>query len=350
MDEDIKRKKVLLVEDDASIGCILGRILEKMHRGTSLAPSAEEARRLIKEETFDLILCDINLPGESGMDFIEYALSTYPNTAIIMISGVDDPKTVGKALDIGVFGYIVKPFKISEVIINVSSAFRRQALEAESRTYRENLEQMVADRTAKLRRTLDEVILVIAHIVESRDPYTAGHQQRVAEVAGAMAENMGFSQDRLKGIRMAGIIHDLGKISVPAEILSKPGLLNDMEFELIKVHPRTGYDILKGIEFPWPIAEMVYQHHERMDGSGYPRGLKGEEILLEARILGVADVVEAMASHRPYRAGLGIDAALDEISRNRGVFYDSQVVDACLSVFRDGGFKFGVYEGGKRGA
>ncbi|MCX5883123.1 MAG: HD-GYP domain-containing protein [Deltaproteobacteria bacterium] len=210
----------------------------------------------------------------------------------------------------------------------------------ESRIYSANLEQMVADRTAKLLETLDGVIRIIAQIVETRDAYTAGHQQRVSVLACAMAEKMGFSSDRLKGIRMAGVIHDVGKIAVPAEILSKPGPLNDLEFGLIKTHPVTGYDILKGVEFPWPIAEMVYQHHERMDGSGYPRGLKENEILLEARILSVADVVEAMASHRPYRAALGIDVALDEISRNRGVLYDSQVVDVCLSVFRDGEFKF----------
>jgi len=340
MEDRTNRGKILIVDDDASIGRLLERILKKMHREGSLALSAEEARRLLKEEVFDLILCDIHLPGESGMDLIKYALSVYPDTAIIMVSGVDDPETVEKALEIGVYGYIVKPFKPSEVIINVSSAFRRQMLEVESRTYRENLEQTVADRTAKLQEVLDGVIHVVAQIVESRDPYTSGHQQRVAEIACAIAEKMGFSQDQVKGIRMAGIIHDLGKISVPAEILSKPGRLNDMEFGLIKAHPRTGYDILKGIEFPWPIAEMVYQHHERMDGSGYPRGLKGKEILPEAQILGVADVVEAMASHRPYRAALGTDAALDEISRNRGILYDSQVVDAFLKIPWDGEFKF----------
>jgi putative two-component system response regulator len=333
MDEDLKRKRVLIVDDDASIGRVLERILKKMHRECSLALSAEEARLLLKEEAFDLILCDIHLPGESGIDLMKYALSVCPDTAIIMVSGVEDPDVVEKALELGAYGYIVKPFKASEVIINVSSAFRRQRLEVESRIYRENLEQTVADRTAKLQEVLDGVIQAIAQIVESRDPYTAGHQQRVAEIAVGMAENMGFSQDRVKGIRMAGIIHDLGKISVPAEILSKPSRLNDMEFGLIKAHPQTGYDILKGIEFPWPIAEMVYQHHERIDGSGYPRGLKGKEILLEAQILSVADVVEAMASHRPYRAKLGIDKALDEISKNRGVLYDPEAAGACLKLF-----------------
>lgn len=340
MDEGIKRKKVLVVDDDVAIGRILGRILGKMDREHSVALSAEEARLMLKKEAFDLMLCDIHLPGESGMDLIKYVTSTYPNTAIIMVSGEEAADTFEMAMEIGAYGYIVKPFKMSEVIINVSSAFRRQHLEMERRIYRNNLEQRIAERTAKLMETLDGVIRIIAMIVETRDAYTAGHQQRVAELACAMAEKMGFPQDRVKGIHMAGIIHDLGKIGVPAEILSKPGRLSELEFGLIKTHPATGYDILKGVEFPWPIAEMVYQHHERMDGSGYPRGLKEDEILPEARILSVADVVEAMASHRPYRAALGIEVALDEIYRNRGVLYDFQVVDVCLSIFRDGEFKF----------
>jgi HD-GYP domain-containing protein (c-di-GMP phosphodiesterase class II) len=150
---------------------------------------------------------------------------------------------------------------------------------------------------------------------------------------------MGFTQERIDGIRIGGSIHDIGKLSIPAEILSKPTKLTDIEFRLIKEHSRIGYEILKNVESPWPLAEMVYQHHERMNGSGYPRNLKGDEILMEARIMAVADVVEAMASHRPYRPGLGVDAALEEIEKNKGVFYDPDVVDACLKLFRDKGFE-----------
>ena len=179
-------------------------------------------------------------------------------------------------------------------------------------------------------------------IVETRDPYTAGHQRRVADLARAIAEEMGFSRSKIAGIRMVGIVHDIGKVAIPAEILSKPGRLNGTEFELIKNHSQVGYDILKPIKFPWPVAQIVLQHHERMDGSGYPRGISGEEILMEARILGVADVVEAMASHRPYRSALGIDKALAEISINRGKLYDIKVVDACLKVFKENGFKFKI--------
>jgi response regulator RpfG family c-di-GMP phosphodiesterase len=192
----------------------------------------------------------------------------------------------------------------------------------------------------RLRRSLEESIQAIAATIEMRDPYTAGHQRRVAELAVAIARKMELPEERVAGLHLAGIIHDLGKIHVPSDILSKPGRLSAIEFSLIKVHPQAGYDILKGIEFPWPIAQTVLQHHENLDGSGYPQGLKGGEIILEARIMVVADVVEAMSSHRPYRPGLGLDAALVEIAQLRGVLYDADVVDACVKVFRDDGFTF----------
>jgi HD-GYP domain-containing protein (c-di-GMP phosphodiesterase class II) len=176
---------------------------------------------------------------------------------------------------------------------------------------------------------------------ELRQSYTAGHQLRVTQLACAIAKEMGLPEEQIEGIHMAGLVHDIGKINVPAEILSKPGTLNDLEFGLIKTHSQVGHNILDGtIEFPWPIAQIVLQHHERMDGSGYPVGLSGDEIILEARILGVADVVEAMASHRPYRPARGIDQALVEISQNRGILYDPEVVDACLKLFNEKRFKF----------
>jgi putative nucleotidyltransferase with HDIG domain len=232
------------------------------------------------------------------------------------------------------------------VLISVANVLRRRQLEIDNRTYRESLQKMVSERTAalqdsmeKLRKALEGSILAIASTVETRDPYTAGHQQRVAELATAIAKEMGLPDDQIYGIRMGGVIHDLGKISIPAEILSKPGSITEIEFNLIKTHPKVGYDILKAIEFPWPIAQMVLQHHERMDGSGYPSGLSGEAIILEARILGVADVVEAMASHRPYRPARGIDKALKEISKNKGLLYDSNVVDACLKLFKEKEFE-----------
>jgi len=191
----------------------------------------------------------------------------------------------------------------------------------------------------KLRQTLSGIIQAMEMMVESRDPYTAGHQRRVSDLGRTIAQEMGLSTDETDGIRIAGMMHDIGKISIPTEILSKPGRLSNTEYSLIKDHAEAGHNILKEIDFPWPIATIVLQHHERIDGSGYPASLKGSQIILEARILAVADVVESMASHRPYRPGLGIDAALNEIEKNRGTLYDTGAVDVCLRLFREKGFQ-----------
>jgi PAS domain S-box-containing protein len=204
---------------------------------------------------------------------------------------------------------------------------------------RKKSEEQLQHTLDSLRKAVGATVQVVASAVESRDPYTAGHQIRSSNLARAIATEMGLSQEKIEGIRIAGSIHDIGKLSLPAEILSKPTKLSEIEFSLIKEHARQGYEILKGVESPWPLAEIVYQHHERMDGSGYPRNLKGEDILMEARILAVGDVVEAMAFHRPYRPGLGIDAALNEIEKNSGIVYDSAVADACLRLFREKGFQ-----------
>lgn len=192
----------------------------------------------------------------------------------------------------------------------------------------------------KQHRTLEGVIQAVSLMLEKRDPYTAGHERHVAQLASAMAKEMGLSHDQTEGVELAARIHDIGKISVPAEILCKPGKLSEAEFSLIKAHPTVGHDILEPIDFPWPIAEMVRQHHEKLDGSGYPQGLHGSEILREARILCIADRVEAMASHRPYRPALGVDAALDEIARNARRLYDGEAADACVKLFREDCFVF----------
>ncbi len=192
----------------------------------------------------------------------------------------------------------------------------------------------------KIRKVMEDTIQAIAAMLEMRDPYIAGHQRRVAQLAVSISKELGLPQQRIEGIHFGSLIHDIGKIYVPAEFLSRPGRLADLEFNLIRTHPQVGYDIMKDIEFPWPVASMIHQHHEHMNGSGYPLGLKGDKIILEARILVVADVVEAMASHRPYRPARGIDTALQEIEENRGILYDADVVGACLRVFREKKFAF----------
>jgi putative nucleotidyltransferase with HDIG domain len=187
----------------------------------------------------------------------------------------------------------------------------------------------------RMKKTLQATVQSISLIVETKDPYTTGHQRRVSHLAKEIASEMALTEDRQDFVRTASIIHDLGKVSVPSEIFSKPAKLSDLEFNLIKIHSQSGYNILKDIDFPWPVADVVLQHHERMDGSGYPQHLQGDAIFLEARILAVADVVEAMSSRRPYRPALEISFALDEILRNKGILYDANVVDACLKLFHE---------------
>jgi putative nucleotidyltransferase with HDIG domain len=188
-------------------------------------------------------------------------------------------------------------------------------------------------------KALNRTVEAIATLHAKRDPYTASHQRRVAQLACAIAKEMGLTDEQICGIRITGVVHDIGKIAVPGDILNKPGKLSAEEFSIVKTHPQVAYDILRNLEFPWPVAETVLQHHERLNGSGYPRGISGEAIILEARILCVADVIESMASHRPYRPALGEAKALDEIMQNRGILYDPTVADACSKLSNNGGLK-----------
>jgi PAS domain S-box-containing protein/putative nucleotidyltransferase with HDIG domain len=207
-------------------------------------------------------------------------------------------------------------------------------------TERKKVEQELQHSLKRLEKTMESTIEAITNTIETRDPYTTGHQMRVTDLACFIAKVMMVPPTQIEGIRVAGLLHDIGKIAIPTEILSKPGKLNDVEYEMIKTHSKVGYNILKKIEFPWPVARTVLQHHERWNGSGYPHGIRGEDILLEARILAVADVMEAMSSHRPYRPTVGADKALDEITRNSGILYDPAVAKACVTAFTEAGFKF----------
>jgi putative two-component system response regulator len=337
---------ILIVDDERPIREMLKQFLETKSYECAVAANASEARSRMEGQDFEVILCDINMPGGSGLEVIREVIQKGKETAPIMVTGIDDPLVVNKAFQIGAFDYITKPLDLNRVLISVTNALHRRELEMINRMYSHELEKKVLERTTKLRETterleetLDGVIDTIAFTLEKRDPYTSGHQHRVARLACGIAGKMRLPEDLIYGLKMASLIHDIGKIYVPSEILSKPGKLSEAEFEIIKTHPQVGYEILKRIEFPWPIAEITYQHHERINGSGYPRGLSGAEILLEAKILGVADVVEAMASHRPYRPALGIDKATEEISRNKGVLYEPEVAGCCLDLLQNDGFK-----------
>ena len=212
------------------------------------------------------------------------------------------------------------------------------------KTERNQTETVLRQSYEKLQKTMESAVEAMSRVIETRDPYTAGHQRRVAELAKAISEIMGLSESETQGIHMASLIHDIGKLYLPAEILVKPIALSDLEFQMVKTHSAVGYDIVKTIAFPWPVATIILQHHERIDGSGYPNGLKGSEILLEARILAVADVVEAMSSNRPYRPARPIEESLNEIDKNQNILYDAPVVAACLDLFRNRRFKFTISE------
>jgi PAS domain S-box-containing protein/putative nucleotidyltransferase with HDIG domain len=207
-------------------------------------------------------------------------------------------------------------------------------------TERKRAEEAARNSAKKLIKAMEDTMQAMAMIVEMRDPYTAGHQRRVTQLACTIAEEMGLSPDQVTGLRLAGLIHDIGKVRVPAEILTNPNVLSEAEMTIIRMHPSLGYDLLKTLDLPWPVADIINQHHERMNGSGYPLGLVGKDIIPEARILAVADVVEAIASHRPYRPALGIDKALEEISKQKNILYDDEVVDSCIKIFIERGFKF----------
>jgi PAS domain S-box-containing protein len=305
-------------------------------RFTYISPSIMRTHGFTVEEAMNMTLDQLLTP-----ESLQNLLTVFEEEMKLEATGTADPKRISR---LEVEGY-KKDGSIIWMEISVSNQRDKEnkpiGILAVNRdiTERKMAEKELKQTLESLRKAVGATIQTMVSAVEMRDPYTAGHQLRTANLACAIATEIGLPQEKIDGIRMAGSIHDIGKLSVPAEILSKPTKLTNIEFSLIKEHSRKGYEMLKDVESSWPLAQIVYQHHERMDGSGYPRNLKGDEILMEARIMAVADVVEAMASHRPYRPALGLDMALAEIQKNKGTHYDNTVVDACLRLFREKGYQ-----------
>jgi len=347
MDEE---KSILIVDDDESTSRTLSLIFRKKGYATETAVTGREALEKARERFYNVVLLDIKLPDMEGIKLLAPLKKMHPDMVALMVTAYASLNTAVQALNKGASAYITKPLNMDEVLARVREVLENQRLVMENRRLHEEAQQELVERkraeeeskqhSEKLQELIDGITKAIALTTEMRDPYTSGHQQRVTQLACAIAKEMGLNKKVIAGIRVAGSLHDIGKMYVPGEILTKSGGLTEIEFDLVKTHPEAGYSILKMIEFPWPVAQIVLQHHERMDGSGYPAGLSAKDILLEARILGVADVVEAITSHRPYRPALGIDKALEEISQNRGSLYDLGVVDACLKLFTEKRFKF----------
>lgn len=381
--------KILIVEDSSIQAEMLKRILQGAGYQLALAKNGVEGLALANQLQPDLILSDVNMPLMNGFELCS-AIRQDPvlgRKCVIMLTALTDITDVIKALNAGADNYLSKPYKTGTLLGHVRHSLVTQAYQDDEKqrfqaclpdgsihkvwasprqmlnllvsTYGNVVEQnkellkiqdevfalniSLTDKVRvksdelnvselKIRQTLLDSIEAIASTVEMRDPYTAGHQRDVAEIAVLIGQRLGLPEEMIFGLRIAGIVHDLGKINTPAEILNKPGKLSKNQYALVQEHPEAGYNTLKNIDFPWPIANIVYQHHERLDGSGYPNGLKADEILLEAKILAVADLVDAMSSHRPYRPSLGLSSAREELLKNRGKLYDPEIVDACLQL------------------
>jgi len=457
-----RQNKVLLVDDDEFALWGMAKVLGGEGYQVVTAASGSEALELLKQDSFDLVLTDLKMPGVDGLEVLRQAKEIAPQAIVLILTGYASLESAIEALREGAYDYLVKPCSGDELKLKIERGLERVRLaeerqraekalqESEERfknifehspigiyqttpngcilvanptlvhmlgyssleelaqrnlesegyhpnhirsdfkrriesegeiigldsawlrkdgstlfvrenaravrdesgntlyyegtvediTERKRAEEELRRSYLELRRALEATVNTLVSAIEMKAPYTAGHQRQVTRLACAIAREMGLPQEQIEGLRMAGLIHDLGKMSIPAEILSKPTQLSELEWGMIKAHPKVGYDILKEIDFPWPVAKIVLQHHERLDGSGYPQGLSGTGILMKARILAVADVVEAMASHRPYRPARGLDKALEEISQNKGVLCDPEVVDVCLKLFAEKGFTF----------
>jgi len=337
--------KVLVVDDEKSIRITLGEFLRREGYEVETAADAQAARTIILAKEQDVVITDIIMPRTSGIDLLKTVKEMYRDTQVIVMTGEPTVDTAIEAVRAGAQEYLPKPINKDSLLKAVRQAAQvkalldeKRVLEIANREYQRNLEVLVSNRTDALQKTMQNVVSLLSSVVEMRDPYTGGHQRRVGNLAASIAQCLGWNEEKVDSIRVVGYIHDIGKIVIPAEILAKPGLLSKPEMEMIRVHPGQGYDILSAVDLPGKIADTVHQHHERLDGSGYPRGLKGAEISNEAHVIIVADVVEAMMSHRPYRPALGIDKALDEVTKNSGKLYKPEAVEACVELFRKRGY------------
>jgi putative two-component system response regulator len=327
-----EKASILLLEDDPFDVEQIKIILDKSNIQYEIKEvlKKDDFIKYLNENNIDLILADYSIPGFDGIEALNIAQQVNPFIPFIFVSGVMKEEFAIECLNSGATDYVFKTH-MKRLIPTILRALR----ESKEIRRRKIAEEIARESYIKLSKVFEEIVVALSSIAEKRDPYTAGHQRNVSKIACEIAKVMGLPQDKIEGLKIAGILHDIGKVYVPSEILNKPGRLTDLEFSIIKTHSQVGYEIIKEIDFPWPVADMVLQHHERLDGSGYPGGLIGEDMLIESKILTVADVLEAMSSHRPYRAALGIELALNQITMNSGIFYDKSVVDCCVSIFKN---------------
>ena len=329
-----EKGKILLVNDEQMIRRLLEQKLSDEGYRCEQAANAGQALEKLKGGSFALVILDIKMPGKTGVELLPEIKVKYPDTAVIMATAVSDASTAINCMKAGAYDYVTKPFNLDEVVFSVRRALEMRRLELENRDYQQHLEQKVEEQAQKIRASYFNAVTALAYALEAKDVYTIGHSQRVTEISVAIAEHLKLPKENIEKVRLAGLVHDIGKIGVRESVLNKPGSLSDEEFKHVRLHSVTGERILKPIVDDEEILKAVRHHHERYDGNGYPDGLKGELIPRLARIISVADTFDAMTSERPYRKALSIDAACAEVERCRGTQFDPESADAFLEVWR----------------
>ncbi len=338
--------KVLIVDDEKSIRVTLCEFLKKAGYAAESAPDVETASQMLKSTEYDIVVTDIIMPRASGMDLLAQIREQSKAIQVIVMTGEPTVETAIIAVQNGANDYLTKPIQKDNFLKAIYNAAKLKSiydeklqLEEQNQKYQKRLEHTVEKRTEALQNAMQGFIALMLNVVKIRDPYTASHQLRTGNLAAAIAQKMEMNDKAVEQTRIIGYIHDIGKIVVPTEILSKPGKLSAIEMEMIRNHSLYGYEMLINVDFPDIMSDTIYQHHERCDGSGYPRGLTHEEMTLDAQIIMVADVVEAMASHRPYRPAIGLEAALDEIKEKSGIWYNTDIALACTDLFLSDNYK-----------
>ncbi len=335
-------ERILIVDDENSIRVTLCEFLKRRGQIADSASNAFEALQMIEENSYDVIVSDIIMPQLTGLQLLEKIRENSQTAQVLIMTGEPTVDSAVLSVKRGANDYLIKPIRKDDFLKSVDHALQikrlsdaKHLLEEKNLRYQRELEEMVKIRTSELEKNMQGIVFLLSSVVEVRDPFTAGHQRRVGNLSAAIAELLGLDKKRVELIRVTGYIHDIGKIMIPTEILSKPGILNPIERKIIENHPSNGLEMLTRVNLPDVIGEIISQHHERYDGSGYPSGINGGEMRIEPQILGVADVIEAMTSHRPYRPALELSAALAEIKAFSGRSYHPEVVDACIQLFHE---------------
>ncbi len=325
-----EQESILIVDDEVAIRRLLNRKLSAEGYQCQEAGDAEQALDKLRKKPVGLVVLDINMPGKSGTELLPEIKAGFPDTAVVMATAASDTNIAIQCMKQGAYDYIIKPFNLDDVILSVDRALEKRRLELQVKEYQQHLEDKVAEQAGRIRASFLNAIRALAYALEAKDKYTSGHSQRVADISAAIARELGLSEESIDKIVLAGLVHDIGKIGVRESVLNKPGRLTDEEFQHVQKHPEAGEHILSPLAGDEEILTLIRNHHGHFDGTGYPNGLKGEQIPLGARILAVADAYEAMTSERPYRKAMSDESACTELERYKKTQFDPEVVDAFL--------------------